>query len=341
MHLPDLAAASPRIAVLGTGAWGTAFAKVLADAGHESLMWGRNAACVAEINDHHHNSARLPGFPLPPGVRATTDINEATDGADVIVVAVPAQSARDVLATITNAGDDTTWVSLMKGVELTTDQRMSEVIAEVTGAERERIVVVSGPNLAKEIAACQPTATVMACADAERAARVAALTVTDYFRPYTNTDVIGVELGGAVKNVIAIAVGMATGAGFGDNTKATLITRGLAEITRLALKLSADPKTMAGLAGMGDLVATCASPLSRNHTFGAHLGRGMSVSEAIAATGGTVEGVKSSRSVQHLARKLGVEMPLTDAVVAACYDGMDLHTMMRALLSRPHKDERG
>ncbi|OKL54648.1 glycerol-3-phosphate dehydrogenase [Bowdeniella nasicola] len=331
---------TPRIAILGTGAWGTAFAQVLADAGHPSVMWGRSEATVADINTNHHNSSRLPGFPLSESISATTDITEAVSGADVVVVAVPAQSARSVLEQIESWPKEVTLVSLMKGVELSSDLRMSEVLVDATGVDSSQIVVVSGPNLAKEIAAKQPTATVMACEDAERAKRVAALTITDYFRPYLNTDVIGVELAGAVKNVIAIAVGMAVGAGFGDNTKATLITRGLAEITRLALKLGADPKTMAGLAGMGDLVATCASPLSRNHTFGAHLARGMSLEEAITAAGGTVEGVKTSRSVQHLARSVGVEMPLTDAVVDACFDGVDLQAMMKSLLSRPHKDER-
>ncbi|MDO5699906.1 MAG: NAD(P)H-dependent glycerol-3-phosphate dehydrogenase [Bowdeniella nasicola] len=331
---------SPSISILGTGAWGTAFAKVLADAGHSPLMWGRSASTVRDITENHHNSARLPGFPLPETIRATTDLKEAVQSADVLVVAVPAQSARSVLERAPHLRADASVVSLMKGVELSTDLRMSEVLTDVLGVSQERLVVVSGPNLAREIAAEQPTATVLAGRDDERVKSVARLTITDYFRPYTNSDVIGVEIGGAVKNVVAIAVGMASGAGFGDNTKATLITRGLAEITRLATALGAESATMAGLAGMGDLVATCASPLSRNHSFGASLGRGLGVDDAIAAAGGTVEGAKTCRSVLELARAHDVDMPLTEAVVAVLRDGLNLEDMTRLLLSRPHKDER-
>ena len=328
------------VCVLGTGAWGTTFATVIADGGRDCLLWGRSEDTVADINTRHQNSSRLPGFVLPDRITATTDLTAAVAEASVVVVALPSQTARTVLARIPHLAPDVTVVSLMKGVELATDMRMSQMLADVLPISAEQVVVVSGPNLAKEIAAKQPTATVMAGADPQRAQAIATMCITDYFRPYTNSDVIGVELGGAVKNVIAIAVGMAAGAGYGDNTKATLITRGLAEITRLAITLGAEPATMAGLAGMGDLVATCASPLSRNHTFGAHLGRGLSVDEAIVATGGTVEGAKTCHSVLELARAHQVDMPLTEAVVAAVHHGLKLRAMESMLLSRPHKDER-
>lgn len=328
------------IAVVGAGAWGTAFAKVMADAGNPCTIWGRRQALVAEINNQHTNQARLPGFQLPETIRATTDLPALLGEASVVVVALPSQRAREVLTGM-QVRPDATVVSLMKGVELSTDMRMSQMLTDVLNLDPSQVVVVSGPNLAREIAEGQPAATVMAGLDERRTRQIARLCITEYFRPYTNPDVIGVELGGAVKNVIAIAAGMAAGTGYGDNTKATIITRGLAEITRLAITLGADPATMAGLAGMGDLVATCASPLSRNHTFGAHMGRGLSIEEAIEATGGTVEGAKSCRSVLELARSHDVEMPLTAAVVAAVYDGLDIHEMTAMLLSRPHKDERG
>ncbi|MDO5727883.1 MAG: NAD(P)H-dependent glycerol-3-phosphate dehydrogenase [Bowdeniella nasicola] len=327
------------IAVVGAGAWGTAFAKILADAGHACTIWGRNEAVVREINQAHTNSARLPGFTLPDTITATADLPGLLATASVVVVALPSQKARAVLTDVQIA-PDATIVSLMKGVELSTDLRMSEMLIDTLQIPSSQVVVVSGPNLAREIADGQPAATVVAGSDSRHTKAIARLCITDYFRPYTNADVIGVELGGAVKNVIAIAAGMAAGVGYGDNTKATIITRGLAEITRLAITLGADPQTMAGLAGMGDLVATCASPLSRNHTFGAHMGRGLGIDEAIAATGGTVEGAKSCRSVLELAHTHNVDMPLTAAVVAAVYDGLDIHQMTANLLSRPHKDER-
>jgi glycerol-3-phosphate dehydrogenase (NAD(P)+) len=232
-------------------------------------------------------------------------------------------------------------VSLMKGVELDTDLRMSEVLAQALEISRERIVVVSGPNLAAEIAARQPTATVVSGLDTQNTQLVATACSNSYFRPYTNTDLVGVELCGAVKNVIAVAVGMAQGKGFGHNTTATIITRGLAEITRLGLKLGAEPETFPGLAGMGDLMATCASPLSRNNTLGQHIGRGLTLDEAIQVTGGTAEGAKSCRSVAELGASVGVDMPITNAVVAVLHKGLPVDDMTRALLARPQKSELG
>ena len=331
---------STRAAVMGTGSWGTTFAMVLADAGCDVRMWGRRPEVCAQISERHLNEDYLPGVELPPAVTATSDPGEALSAADVAVLAVPSQSLRDNL---------TAWaplvprravlVSLMKGVELGTHLRMSELVAKVTGTDPDRIAVVSGPNLAKEIAERQPTATVVASTRHRTAERVAQACSTSYFRPYTNTDVVGVELGGSVKNVIALAVGIAEGLGYGDNTQASLITRGLAETSRLGVALGADPVTFAGLAGLGDLVATCASPLSRNRTFGVNLGRGMRVEEVAAATRQTAEGVKSCQSVLDLARSVDVDMPIVEHVVAVVHHGMAATEMTGSLLSRARKHE--
>jgi glycerol-3-phosphate dehydrogenase (NAD(P)+) len=277
---------------------------------------------------------------LPDAVRATGDPAEALDRADVVVLAVPSQTLRDNLAGWAPLlPGDASLLSLMKGVELGTTKRMSEVICEVTGAEADRVAALSGPNLAREIAEEQPSATVIACADVDRAEALQAACLTPYFRPYTNPDLVGCELGGAVKNVIALACGVATGLGFGDNTRASLITRGLAETARLGMALGADVTTFAGLAGLGDLVATCSSPLSRNRTFGEHLGQGMSVAEVLEITKQTAEGVKTCRSVLDLARAHGVDVPITEAVVRVCHEGESAAQMVREMMSREAKPE--
>lgn len=331
---------APRAAVLGTGAWGTAFAAVLADAGCPVTMWGVAEDVCAEITTAHTNGGYLPDAVLPPQVRATTDPAEALAGAEVVAIAIPAQVARSALEPLAGLLEPSAVaVSLMKGVELTSHRRMSEVLAQALRLPDERIAVVSGPNLAREIAAHQPTATVVASTHAPTADLVARACANPYFRPYTNTDVVGVELCGAVKNVIALAVGIAHGSGYGTNTVATVITRGLVEMTRLGLALGADQETFAGLAGMGDLVATCVSPLSRNHTLGTHMGQGMSLDQAIRATGGTAEGVKTSESVRELAATVGVEMPITEAVVQVLHHGLPIDKMAEMLLARPRKAE--
>jgi glycerol-3-phosphate dehydrogenase (NAD(P)+) len=331
---------SARVAVLGAGSWGTTFAIVLADAGCTVRMWGRRAELCTAITEEHRNDDYLPGVELPAAIVASPDPAVALEGADLVVLAVPSQLLREHLVTWTPLlPPRAALISLMKGVELGTHARMSEVLADVTGASADRIVVVSGPNLAKEIAARQPTATVVACSDHDTADRVAQACSNAYFRPYTNTDVIGVELGGAVKNVIALAVGMAEGLGYGDNTQASLITRGLAETSRLGVALGADPATFAGLAGLGDLVATCASPLSRNRTFGVNLGRGMSVEEVVGVTRQVAEGVKSCRAILDLAGSVGVEMPITQHVVAVVHEGMSVRDMAGSILSRARKHE--
>jgi glycerol-3-phosphate dehydrogenase (NAD(P)+) len=329
-----------RAAVLGCGSWGTAFGAVLADAGTETTLWARREELAAAVRDTHENPDYLPGVPLPDGLTATHDPREALDGADFVVLAIPSQTLRDNLAAwAPDVPREATLVSLMKGIELGTTKRMSEVICEVADVPAHRVAVVSGPNLAKEIASKQPAATVVACEDGEAAERLQAASLTGYFRPYTNTDVVGCELGGAVKNVIALACGMAEGMGFGDNTKASIITRGLAEMARLGAALGADPLTFAGLAGLGDLVATCTSPLSRNRTVGEQLGRGRSLDEIVGEMRMVAEGVKSSRSILDLATKHDVEMPISQHVAHVVHDGMSPQDMLRSLMSREAKSE--
>ncbi|MEU6079773.1 NAD(P)H-dependent glycerol-3-phosphate dehydrogenase [Streptomyces sp. NPDC047108] len=330
-----------RCAVFGTGSWGTAFAMVLADAGCEVTLWGRRPEVAEAINTGHTNPDYLPGTELPTSVTATTDPAEAARGAEFTILTIPSQTLRGNLAEWAPLlPANTVLVSLMKGVELGTAKRMSEVVEEVAKVPAERVAVLTGPNLAREVAARQPAAAVVACADEAVAQRLQAACHTPYFRPYTNTDVVGCELGGAVKNVIALAVGIADGMGLGDNAKASLITRGLAETTRLGLAMGADARTFAGLAGMGDLVATCSSPLSRNNTFGTNLGRGMTVEETIAVTKQTAEGVKSCESVLDLARRHGVDMPITETVVGIVHEGKQPLVALKELMSRSAKAER-
>ncbi len=329
-----------RAAVLGAGSWGTAFAKVLADAGTDAVLWARRPEVAQAINDYRRNPDYHPTLTLPSRVSATADPAVALRGAELVVLAIPSQTLRANLSAVADLIEpDATLVNLMKGIELGTAKRMSEVIIEVTGVAPDRVTVLTGPNLAPEIAAEQPTAAVVASIDEARALMVQKAIATPYFRPYTNDDLIGCELGGAVKNVIALAYGMASALGFGDNTRATLITRGLAEIARLGVQLGADPLTFAGLAGLGDLVATCSSPLSRNRTFGEHLGRGESLEQAQAATRQTAEGVKSCLAVRDLAYAHGVEMPITEQVELVCHEGKDPRVAVAALMSRETKAE--
>jgi glycerol-3-phosphate dehydrogenase (NAD(P)+) len=330
-----------RVAVLGAGSWGTAFAKVLTDAGGDVALWARREALADEINHTHRNQRYLPDAVLPLSLRATHDASIAVKDAQLVAFAIPAQNLRSNLAEWAPLlAPEATLISLMKGVELGSAKRMSEVIAEVTGRPSDQIAVVSGPNLAPEIAAEQPTATVIACSDADRARLVQHACRTPYFRPYTNSDVVGCELGGAVKNVIALACGMVAGMGYGQNTLASVITRGLAETSRLGLALGADESTFAGLAGLGDLVATCSSPLSRNRHFGEQLGRGATLEQAQQATHGQVaEGVKSCRSVLELAGRHGIDVPITRAVEAVCYRGLEPAQMVEAMMTRAMKSE--
>ena len=329
-----------RIAVMGAGSWGTAFALVLADAGNDVRLWGRRAELCDEINAKHENDDYLPGVELPDPISAHADPAEALEEAEIVVLAVPSQHLRRNLETWgSSIPSDAVLVSLMKGIEVGTHKRMSEVIAELTGAGPDRIAVITGPNLAREIAAREPAASVVACEDESVAQRLQKLCHTAAFRPYTNTDVIGCELAGTTKNIIGLAVGVCIGLGFGDNSKATVITRGLAETARLGAAIGADPQTFSGLAGMGDLVATCSSPLSRNRTFGEKLGRGMSVDDVTAQTRQVAEGVKSCASVSELAKMHGVEMPIVEHVTSLIAGDMDPQALVKALISREAKPE--
>ncbi len=327
---------------MGAGSWGTAFAKVLADSGTDVVLWARRPEVADEITRTRINSGYLPTTVLPDNLAATHDADKALAGVQAVVLGVPSQTLRANLAEWRSAlPAGATLVSLAKGVELGTLKRMSEVVREVAGVPEDQVAVVSGPNLAKEIAAEQPTATVIACTDHDRAVDLQHACSNSYFRPYTNVDVVGCELGGACKNVIALACGMAAGLGFGDNTMASIITRGLAETARLGAALGADPLTFAGLAGLGDLVATCASPLSRNRSFGERLGRGDTVAQAQEAAHGQVaEGVKSCSSIRELAARIGVDMPITDGVHGVCHEGVDPRALTAALLGRERKAER-
>ncbi|PJM92323.1 NAD(P)H-dependent glycerol-3-phosphate dehydrogenase [Streptomyces sp. CB01373] len=330
-----------RAAVLSAGSWGTAVAKIMADAGSDVMVHARRGEIADAINTRHRNPAYFPDVDLPVSLTATTDPAAALDGADYLVLSIPAQTLRANLAVwAPDIGPDTVIVSLMKGIERDTGLRASQVIAEVTGVSEDRVAVLSGPNLAREIMDGRPAAATVACPDEDAARRFQTACHTRYFRPYTSTDVIGCELGGAVKNVIALAVGTASGMGLGDNAVALLITRGLAEITRLATAMGAHPVTLAGLSGLGDLVASCTSPLARNRTFGVHLGHGLSVEEAMAATRQTTEGVKSAEAVLDLARAHDVEMPITEVISALLNDKVTLDEAAAALMQRPSKPER-
>lgn len=331
---------STKVAILGAGSWGTAFSIVLADGGNDVTIWGRREEVCATINDQHENVDYLPGIELPPAVSATHDPEQALAGADVVVLAVPSQSLRaNLVEWAPYVGKDAVMVSLMKGVELGSLKRMSEVVAEVTGAGPERIAVISGPNLAKEIARREPAASVVACEDEDVARMLQARVHSPAFRPYTSVDVLGCELGGAYKNVVALSVGMAVGLGFGDNTTASVITRGLAETARLAMKLGANPLTLMGLAGLGDLVATCSSPLSRNRTFGENLGKGMTTEQIIASTRQVAEGAKSCSSLLALANQSGVDAPVAHHVDAVVAGTMTAKDMVDAFIARDTKAE--
>jgi glycerol-3-phosphate dehydrogenase (NAD(P)+) len=328
-------------AVMGSGAWGTALAKLLADAGGEVALWARRSDVAEQINTTRRNPDYLPGVELPPAITATTDPDEALSGVTTVLLAVPAQTLRTNLQQWAGLlAPGATLVSAAKGIELGTLMRMSQVIVDVTSVDPSQVAVISGPNLASEISAGQPAATVIACSDSGRAVALQRMLNAGYFRPYTNADVIGTEIGGACKNVIALACGMAAGVGLGENTAAAIITRGLAEIMRLGIAVGAKGATLAGLAGVGDLVATCTSPQSRNRSFGEDLGRGETMESALRARGGhVVEGVTSCESVLALASSYDVEMPLTEAVLRVCHKGLSVYEAVALLLGRSTKPE--
>jgi glycerol-3-phosphate dehydrogenase (NAD(P)+) len=328
------------VAVVGAGSWGTAFATITAEKGIETVLWARRAELADEIIAQHRNPDYLPEFDLPPSLSSTHDVQKAVEGADAVVMAVPSHAFREVLRqTAPHIGERAPVISLTKGIEQGTLQRMTEVMAEEAGLPPERLAVVSGPNLAKEVMRRMPSASVVACIDEDTATSLQGLFMAPFFRVYTNPDVTGCELSGAMKNVIAIAAGIADGMGFGDNSRASLITRGLAEVARLGVKLGADPLTFAGLAGMGDLVATCISKLSRNRGVGEELGRGRSLESIVSETRMVAEGVKTSRAVLELGRREGVELPLAEHVVKVLYEGVSPGDMVLSLMLRSAKPE--
>jgi glycerol-3-phosphate dehydrogenase (NAD(P)+) len=328
----------PRTAVIGAGSWGTAVA-ALAARNSPTVLWARRPDLAETISSTHVNRDYLPDYQLPNRLRATSSLEEALDGAEVVVMGVPSHGFRQILdeAKPFLAGTAPI-ISLTKGVEQETLKRMTEVIDDVVPGRPRG--VLTGPNLAKEVMAGWPAASVVAVEDQAIAQELQRLFSTDAFRVYTNPDVVGCEVGGALKNVIAIAAGIADGMGFGDNTRAALITRGLHELTLLGVALGGEPLTFAGLAGMGDLVATCISRQSRNRHVGEALGRGQTIDEIVAAMNMVAEGVKSSKAVLDLSVRVGVEMPIAEQVVAVLYEGKQASAIVPALMQREAKPER-
>ena len=329
------------VRVVGGGAWGTALGAVLADNGHDVVLWARETEVVASINQEHENVPFLPGVPLPEGLRATEDLWEAVSSGEILVNVVPSQFVRGVWTEVSEAvAQDALVVSASKGIETRTLERMDQVLGDVLPeAVMRRFTVLSGPSFAKEVAERAPTLVVAASGDPGAAERVQSLFQNRYFRVYTNPDVIGVELGGALKNVMALAAGVAAGLGFGHNTLAALITRGLAEMTRLGVAMGARRETFAGLAGMGDLVLTCTGELSRNRTVGVRIGQGERPADILGEMRSVAEGVKTVQAVKALAVRYGVEMPISDQVHAMLMEGLPPREALDRLMSRPPKEE--
>ena len=330
-----------RIAVIGAGSWGTALGIVAARAGHEVYLWSHTGAVVESINREHINSRYLTEAPIPDTVRATGNILEAVEAAELVILAAPSHATRELLAAIAPAlRVEMIIVSATKGIEIDTGKRISQIVAEVVpDGTRPRFVSLSGPSFAKEVAENHPTAVVAASGDRDASRTVQADLSFDNFRIYTNDDVVGTELGGSVKNVMAIAAGMVAGLGYGSNSIAALITRGLAEMTRLALREGAKLETMMGLAGLGDLVLTCTGSLSRNRFVGQELGKGRSLSDIAANMNEIAEGVKTTLAVRNLAERLGVDMPITKEVHAVLYEGKLASDAASELMTRPLREE--
>ena len=302
-----------KVTVFGAGAWGSTMAQVLSDAGNEVLLWGRSAEVIAEINSSHTNKKYLQSHQLPDAIIATTNLDEAFDFSQIYILAIPAQQLRTTLQQWKSYfGAECIIVSTLKGIEISTQFRMTEVIADVLGPHN--VAIITGPNLADELVLRQPAGAVVAAPTIELAEEIRVLFRTPYYRVYTSIDVMGCELAGAIKSVIALAVGISIGMGFGENTQAMLITRGLNEVARLCAAHGSDPLSAAGLAGMGDLVASCGSPLSRNRTFGEALGRTGSMAQARENVAKTVEGVASAGAVAEIAHRVGIEVPVIEAV---------------------------
>ena len=331
-----------KAAFIGSGSWGTAVASLMAKKNEcDTMLWSRRAEVAETINLFHENPQYLPDLPLPENLVATNDLEEALRDAEVVVMGIPSHGFRNVLKEVASlAGPEVVYVSLTKGLEIETKKRMSEVLSEeVDGISPANISVLTGPNLAKEIVKGFPAACTIACAEQATADRLRDLFHTGSFRCYSNTDVAGCELGGAFKNVIAIAAGMADGMGFGDNTKATVMTRGLAEMARFSVRFGAQPLTFLGLAGVGDLMATCASLQSRNHSVGIELGKGRTIEDIIGSMNMVAEGVKSCKPIRELGREADVWMPITDNVVKVCHEGCAVKDVVTDLLAQEIRSE--
>jgi glycerol-3-phosphate dehydrogenase (NAD(P)+) len=330
-----------KCAVIGGGSWGTALAAHLSRLGHAVRLWVLEPEVAEEINEEHSNKLFLPGVEIPAAVKATNALDGALEGVEVLVSVVPSQFVRSVVRKMKDfVPDDLLIISATKGIEIDSLAPMSRVFLEELGGQKSRrFVALAGPSFAKEVARLHPTAVVVAAENTADAVSVQQALSSDYFRIYTTGDLVGVEVCGAVKNVIAIASGILTGLGFGDNTKAALITRGLAEIARLVMSLGGLRRTVAGLAGVGDMVLTCTSTTSRNFTLGLRLGKGESLEEITASTAMIAEGVKTTRSVTALAKRLGLEMPISEAVHAILYEGLQPREAVRLLMTRELKDE--
>jgi glycerol-3-phosphate dehydrogenase (NAD(P)+) len=330
-----------KVAVAGSGSWGTALAITSARAGNEVALWSRRPDAAARLETERENREYLHGFRFPDSIRATAALDEAIEGAEIVVAAVPSYSARGLYRAIEPMlSPEAVVVSAAKGIEIQTLERMSLVARDELGEEIvSRYVALSGPSFAVETARGEPTAVVAASRSARAAETVQRALSSHAFRVYTNDDVTGTELGGAVKNVIAIATGGVAGLGLGSNPAAAIITRGLAEMTRLAVRMGGRVETLAGLAGLGDLVLTCTGALSRNRHVGFELGRGLALEEVLAGMHEVAEGVKTTRAVRELGRQLDVELPITEAVYALLYDGKTAPEMVDALMGRPLKKE--
>ena len=327
-----------KIAVIGDGGWGTANALLLAGYGHEVTLWGAFPDYVEEMRRTRRNDRFLKGVELPAALKLTADRAEAAKGADVVVLAPPSKYFSSVVSGFRGlVPSDALVVSVTKGLCEKTNRRMTDLGAEILG--RGPLVALAGPSHAEEVARGIPTAVVAACADLERAKRVQTIWSGPRFRVYTSNDPVGVEIGGAVKNVLAIAVGCSDGMGFGDNTRAALITRGLVEMKRFVLAYGGTPETMSGLAGVGDLIVTCTSVHSRNHAVGERLGAGERIEDILASMQMVAEGVWNSKVVHEIAKRLRVEMPICDLVYALCHGGYDARKAVAAMMSRELKEE--
>ncbi|MEK9198021.1 NAD(P)H-dependent glycerol-3-phosphate dehydrogenase [Lysinibacillus halotolerans] len=329
------------VTILGAGSWGTALAIVLAENGHNTLLWTHRIEQANEINEQHTNEKYLPNIQLPTKLTATADLQEAVNHSNIIVVAVPTKAIREVChSMMTFLNDKKLFVHVSKGIEPDTLKRISEMLKENLSPDViEEIVVLSGPSHAEEVVLHHPTTITAACGNLEMAEKVQDLFMNQYFRVYTNEDVVGVEIGGALKNVIALAAGVSDGLNYGDNAKAALITRGLAEITRLGVKMGGNPFTFAGLTGMGDLIATCTSVHSRNWRAGNMLGKGMKLDEVLDNIGMVVEGVRTTKAAYQLSQEYDVPMPLTTALYDVLFNDKEPKEAVDELMIRMKKRE--